>query len=82
MNEIVNGGWGEASSGDFDGRVPTTGTRAWISQLGIQVKKPWYPWVHGGPRESNTGGGQVSYLSYSIDFMVFLLDSQVPKHKR
>ncbi|XP_024375470.1 serine carboxypeptidase-like 22 isoform X2 [Physcomitrium patens] len=47
-------------SGDFDGRVPTTGTRAWISQLGIQVKKPWYPWVHGGPRESNTGGGQVS----------------------
>lgn len=47
-------------SGDFDGRVPTTGTRAWISQLGLQVTKPWYPWVHGGPRESTTGGGQVS----------------------
>lgn len=46
-------------SGDFDGRVPTTGTREWINQLGLTIKKPWYPWVHTGSRESKTGGGQV-----------------------
>lgn len=74
MNEIVNGGWGEVSSGDFDGRVLIIGIRVWISQLGIQVKKFWYFWVYGGLRELNIGGGQVFYLFYFIDFMVFLLD--------
>lgn len=48
-------------SGDFDGRVPTTGTREWIAKLGLAVRKPWYPWVHGGPRETKTGGGQVPF---------------------
>ena len=52
-------------SGDFDGRVPTTGTREWINQLGLTIKKPWYPWVHTGPRESKTGGGQV-WMAFTV----------------
>lgn len=35
-------------SGDVDGIVPTTGTRAWVEGLGLPVKAPWRPWLSPG----------------------------------
>ncbi|CAK9273574.1 unnamed protein product [Sphagnum jensenii] len=39
-------------SGDFDGRVPTTGTREWINTLDLPIVKAWYPWTQ--PTPTNT----------------------------
>lgn len=32
-------------SGDVDGIVPTTGTRAWVEGLKLKVKASWRPWL-------------------------------------
>eukprot|EP01104_Vermistella_antarctica_P015327 TRINITY_DN5001_c0_g1_i1.p1 TRINITY_DN5001_c0_g1~~TRINITY_DN5001_c0_g1_i1.p1 ORF type:complete len:509 (-),score=68.17 TRINITY_DN5001_c0_g1_i1:59-1585(-) len=35
-------------SGDVDGIVPTTGTRAWIDALDRNITTPWHHWTEGG----------------------------------
>ncbi|CAM6070730.1 unnamed protein product [Sphagnum tenellum] len=51
-------------SGDFDGRVPTTGTREWINTLGLPVEKAWYPWTHPS-KDSATGLDDLQVGGYS-----------------
>jgi hypothetical protein len=32
------------SSGDTDGRIPTTSTRYTLKKLGLPIKEDWSPW--------------------------------------
>lgn len=45
-------------SGDVDGIVPTTGSKTWISSLGLSVKTPWRQWK---TVEGQAGGFVVEY---------------------
>lgn len=44
-------------SGDVDGIVPITGTRAWITKLGLPVKEAWRPYTVNG----QVGGYTIEY---------------------
>lgn len=43
--------------GDSDATVPTTATRYALASMGLDVLKPWYPWVH----DTQVGGYATIY---------------------
>jgi len=45
-------------SGDVDGIVPITGTRAWMATFGFSIDAAWRPWIDSGLQ---TGGYTVHY---------------------
>lgn len=50
-------------SGDVDGIVPTSGSRAWVESLGLAETSSWHPWYSTGGDHFGTqvGGYAVEY---------------------
>lgn len=52
-------------SGDVDGILPVTGTRAWVSSLGLKMTRAWRPWF--SPHQpGQVGGYAVDYQGLSL----------------
>jgi len=51
-------------SGDIDGIVPVTGSRAWLASMNLNIDEPWRPWMW----NDQTGGYVVKYdgLTFAV----------------